>query len=176
MPAKNDFVRWSNRPPTPLCSPDQEGPNHVNVERRGRAHVQDTPKQEALGSPLTLVMPEQFRSSHQNGITRLAQGGSPVLIGKTIELVGMTKTGDEFPVELSLASWTTHDGVFSAGSSQHSQTQTGRGGCRSTQPSERLDSGQRRRWDLWVGCAWMRHVSSTPCCTHVGVECCRANR
>ncbi len=49
-------------------------------------------KQEALGSPLTLVMPERFRSSHQNGITRLAQGGSPVLIGKTIELVGMTKT------------------------------------------------------------------------------------
>lgn len=72
-------------------------------------------KQEALGSPLTLVMPERFRSSHQNGITRLAQGGSPVLIGKTIELVGMTKTGDEFPVELSLASWTTHDGVFFSG-------------------------------------------------------------
>ncbi|MBS0171791.1 MAG: PAS domain S-box protein [Nitrospira sp.] len=72
-------------------------------------------KQEALEAPLTMLMPERFRAGHRNGMTRLAQGGSATLIGKTIELVGMTKAGDEFPIELALASWSTHDGVFFSG-------------------------------------------------------------
>ena len=72
-------------------------------------------KPEALGAPLTLMMPERFRAGHQSGIARLTQGASSTLIGKTIELVGLTKAGEEFPIELSLASWRTHEGVFFSG-------------------------------------------------------------
>jgi PAS domain S-box-containing protein len=72
-------------------------------------------RQETLGAPLTLMMPERFHADHQSGITRLAQGGSPAHIGTTMEMVGMTKAGDEFPIELSLASWRTHEGVFFSG-------------------------------------------------------------
>ncbi len=68
-------------------------------------------KQEALGTCLTMLMPERFRDSHRTGMTTLAQR-SATLIDQTIELMGMTKAGDEFPIELSLASWRTHEGVF----------------------------------------------------------------
>ncbi|HRB15558.1 MAG TPA: PAS domain S-box protein [Nitrospira sp.] len=72
-------------------------------------------KEEALGRPLTIMMPERFRAAHAAGVTRLAQGGTATIIGHTIEMVGLTKTGDEFPIELSLASWRASEGMFFSG-------------------------------------------------------------
>ena len=72
-------------------------------------------KREALGQSLTMLMPERFREAHAAGVMRLAGGGTPTQIGKTIELVGLTKAGDEFPIELSLASWRAKEGVFFSG-------------------------------------------------------------
>lgn len=72
-------------------------------------------KQEAMGQSLTMLMPERFRAAHHTGITSLAQGSTAKLIGKTIELVGLTQAGDEFPIELSLASWRAKDGAFFSG-------------------------------------------------------------
>ena len=72
-------------------------------------------KEDALGRPLTIVMPERFRAAHEAGITRLAQGGTATTIGRTIEMVGLTNTGDEFPIELSLASWRASEGMFFSG-------------------------------------------------------------
>lgn len=72
-------------------------------------------KREALGQPLTMLMPERFRSAHSGGVTRLAQGGASKLIGTTIELAGLTSTGQEFPIELSLASWRAKEGLFFSG-------------------------------------------------------------
>ncbi|WHZ17553.1 MAG: Circadian input kinase A [Nitrospira sp.] len=72
-------------------------------------------KQEALGHSLTMLMPERFRSAHDAGIMRVTQGGTPKLIGSTIELVGLTKAGQEFPIELSLASWHAKEGIFFSG-------------------------------------------------------------
>lgn len=72
-------------------------------------------KQEALGRPLTIVMPERFRSAHDAGIMRLAQGGAAKVLGHTIELVGLTNAGEEFPIELSLAFWRAKEGMFFSG-------------------------------------------------------------
>ena len=72
-------------------------------------------KREALGQPLTILMPERFRSAHNAGMARLTQGGIPKLIGTTIELVGLMSTGHEFPIELSLAWWHAREGVFFSG-------------------------------------------------------------
>lgn len=72
-------------------------------------------KQEALGHPLTMLMPERFRSAHTAGISRLVQGTATTFIGKTTELVGLTKAGEEFPIELSLASWHAKEGIFFSG-------------------------------------------------------------
>ena len=70
---------------------------------------------EALGQPLTLLMPQEFRQRHVEGMVRLGAGGVPRVIGKPVELTGRHKEGGEFPVELSLARWQTDEGVFYTG-------------------------------------------------------------
>lgn len=70
---------------------------------------------EALGQPLTLLMPRELRQAHIDGMARLHAGGAPRVIGTPVELTGRHKEGGEFPVELSLARWQTDEGVFYTG-------------------------------------------------------------
>jgi PAS domain S-box-containing protein len=70
---------------------------------------------EALGKPLTLLMPERFHDSHRRGLDRSLSTGKSYTIGKTVEFVGRNKDGIEFPLELSLASWKTGEEVFFTG-------------------------------------------------------------
>jgi len=60
---------------------------------------------EVLGHPIDVIIPERYRSSHQEGIRRVSGGGASHVIGKTVELSALRKDGSEFPVELSLATW-----------------------------------------------------------------------
>ena len=70
---------------------------------------------ETSGQPLTVLMPERFRSLHSAGLARVAAGGMPHVIGKTVELAGLRKDGSEFPLELSLSQWQAADGQFFTG-------------------------------------------------------------
>lgn len=67
---------------------------------------------EAIGRPLALLMPERFRQAHAEGFERAVATGSSKLAGTTVELVGRRKSGEEFALELSLA--TARDGTFTA--------------------------------------------------------------
>ncbi|MHC4142669.1 MAG: PAS domain S-box protein, partial [Planctomycetota bacterium] len=69
---------------------------------------------EAVGQPLTLVVPERFHEVYFRGMEQ-PEGGLGKLIGRTTEQVGRRKDGTEFPLELSLASWQTSEGMFFAG-------------------------------------------------------------
>jgi len=60
---------------------------------------------EALGRPLTILMPDHFRNRHQYGFKRFMKTREPRIMGKTIELEGLRKNGETFPMELSLSSW-----------------------------------------------------------------------
>src|SRR5206468_1044250 len=64
---------------------------------------------------LTLIMPERFRDAHQQGFKRHLETGEAHVMGKTVELAGRRKDGTEFPLELSLASWGTSEGIFFTG-------------------------------------------------------------
>jgi PAS domain S-box-containing protein len=70
---------------------------------------------EAMGRGLTFIMPERFREAHNKGLERIISTGESGIIGKTVERVGRRKDGAEFPVELSLATWKTQEGVFFTG-------------------------------------------------------------
>lgn len=72
-------------------------------------------EKEVLGKPLTLVIPERYRTAHLQGLERVRSGGEPRVIGKTVELRGLRKDGEEFPIELSLASWEVKGDVFYSG-------------------------------------------------------------
>ncbi len=71
--------------------------------------------EEVMGRPLTLLMPERYHDGHRKGLERFLQTGEPRVIGKTVELHGVRKGGNEFPLELSLTSWKTGEEVFFSG-------------------------------------------------------------
>ena len=65
---------------------------------------------EVLGRPVTLLMPGRYRDGHSAGIRRMAAGTPMALGGTPLELHGVTKTGREFDLELSLAQVADGDG------------------------------------------------------------------
>ena len=71
--------------------------------------------EEALGQPLTILMPPRYRQKHEQGLARMGSASLDSLVRKTLELVGVTKQGREFPLELSLACWRSRDGLFFSG-------------------------------------------------------------
>ena len=72
-------------------------------------------EEEVLGKPLRLLMPDKYRPLHQKGLERHAMTGEIYVIGQTVELVGLRKNGQVFPIELSLNSWETAEGKFYSG-------------------------------------------------------------
>ena len=67
---------------------------------------------EVTGRPLTVLIPERFQEAHQRAFQRFLVTREPQVIGRIVELVGKRKCGTEFPLELSLSSWTTDEGMF----------------------------------------------------------------
>jgi len=70
---------------------------------------------EAIGQPLTLLMPKRYRHAHAQGLARMESTGKGRMMGSIMELHGLRKDGAEFPIELSLATWNTASGNFYSG-------------------------------------------------------------
>ncbi len=60
---------------------------------------------EILNRPLTVIMPERYRDAHMKGFQRAVKSDDYHIIGKTVQLHGLKKSGEEFPLELSLSTW-----------------------------------------------------------------------
>jgi len=61
-------------------------------------------KEEALGRELhALVVPERFYEDFKKGFSGFRKTGKGAAVGKTVELVGLRKDREEFPIELSLS-------------------------------------------------------------------------
>jgi two-component system NtrC family sensor kinase len=58
---------------------------------------------EAIGQPLTLLIPETFREAHKAGFARYVSTREARVVGRTIELRGRRKSGEEFPLEIALS-------------------------------------------------------------------------
>jgi len=50
-----------------------------------------------------IIVPARIRPAHEAALPRFRETGQGPVVGKTIELVALRKSGEEFPVELSLA-------------------------------------------------------------------------
>jgi len=71
--------------------------------------------EDALGQPITIIMPDRFRQAHKKGITRFFETGRSRIVGKNYEACALKKDGSEFPVELSLSSWGQDGNVYFTG-------------------------------------------------------------
>ena len=78
---------------------------HIVFWNAGAQKLFGHKEEEALGQPLTLLIPPRYRDAHMKGFQRLCETGESKLIGGTIELNGLRRNGHEFPLELSLATW-----------------------------------------------------------------------
>ncbi|HKJ80552.1 MAG TPA: PAS domain S-box protein [Ignavibacteriaceae bacterium] len=72
-------------------------------------------KTEITGKNLNMIMPRVYIEQHNNGMKRIEQNGEHHVIGKTVELYGLHKSGKEFPLELSLAEWESSKEKFYTG-------------------------------------------------------------
>ena len=70
---------------------------------------------EIIGKSLELIIPTEYRNKHHTGIEQRGAESEHPLVGKTMELRGLHKSGNVFPVELSLSDWKTSDKTFYAG-------------------------------------------------------------
>lgn len=61
--------------------------------------------EEALGQTLDLIIPRVHRKGHHAGVARLRARAPVKLVGQTVEVPALCKSGQEMPVELSLAMW-----------------------------------------------------------------------
>jgi PAS domain S-box-containing protein len=72
-------------------------------------------EEEIMGRSVIMLIPESLRDKHRAGMRRYLDTGERKIIGKTVELQGLTKGGIEFPLELSLSTWKTREGTFFTG-------------------------------------------------------------
>lgn len=79
-------------------------------------HLFGYPADEAVGSSLTILMPEKYHQLHLEGLRRYLSTREPKVIGRKVELEGRRKDGSEFPVELSLGEWESQGRPFFVGS------------------------------------------------------------
>jgi PAS domain S-box-containing protein len=71
--------------------------------------------EETKGQSLQLIIPEMYKKDHQRALNRVSSGGAQKIIGTVIEMSGLKKGGDEFPLELSIATWESeHERFFTA--------------------------------------------------------------
>jgi PAS domain S-box-containing protein len=73
-------------------------------------------REEAIGKPLgELIVPEQHRSRHRDGLVRFLLGGESTILGKRIAIEALRRDGSELKVELSVTALQRHAGtVFNA--------------------------------------------------------------
>jgi PAS domain S-box-containing protein len=71
--------------------------------------------EEAIGKPLTILMPARYRHAHEQGLARIEATGTGRIMGAVVELHGLKKDGTEFPIELTLATWSSAAGNFYSG-------------------------------------------------------------
>jgi PAS domain S-box-containing protein len=70
---------------------------------------------EAVGRPLTMLMPARFRDRHAAGLTRVCTSGHSDLAGRVIPLSGLHRDGTEFPIDLTVNAWHSDDGITYTG-------------------------------------------------------------
>lgn len=67
---------------------------------------------ELLETPLTNLINFNNVNSNDEDFRKTVETGNSELLGKTVELTGIKKSGAEFPIELSLAKWELNDNIY----------------------------------------------------------------
>jgi len=61
--------------------------------------------EQAIGQPLSLIIPPRLRAAHDAGLARAVQAGRARLAGHSVDILALHAEGSEIPVDLSLSMW-----------------------------------------------------------------------
>jgi PAS domain S-box-containing protein len=96
-----------------IISADSSG-NIVSWNARAEA-IFGYPVEEILSTPLTRLIPARYHTAHVQHFTQWSVTGSSRLVGTAVEFTGLRKDGSEFPLEISLSTWSTAHGNYVTG-------------------------------------------------------------
>ena len=96
-----------------IISADSAG--HILTWNNGARAIFGHTADEIVGQPLTRLMPGHYHELHRRGMERMGATGESALMGTVLELSGLRKNGREFPLELTLSTWTSAEGRFYGG-------------------------------------------------------------
>ena len=82
-----------------------DGRGRITFANRAATKVFGWSPDELLGQPFTIFLPERFRDGWQQRLEYFLNTGEATLLGRTIEVLGARKSGEEFPMEASLGWW-----------------------------------------------------------------------
>lgn len=86
----------------------------VREWNRGAEAIFGYARDEAVGQELaTLIIPERYRARHRAALHAIREGAAPRLIGRPLDLFGITKKGEEIPVRIIIRG-VSADGSFTA--------------------------------------------------------------
>ncbi len=94
-----------------IVSIDEEG--IVKIWNLSAERIFGYSRNEIVGKSITIIIPEEFKEKHKDGLKRFLQTGQPRIIGKSIEITGETKEGKKIPIELSLSFQKTENKKYS---------------------------------------------------------------
>src|SRR5690242_477442 len=78
----------------------------------GAERIFEWTRAQALGKRLSeLIIPERYRAAHEAGLQRYKASGKGALVGRTIQLEVVDRSGREFPVEITI-SMESEGGVY----------------------------------------------------------------
>jgi PAS domain S-box-containing protein len=82
-----------------------DGRGRITFVNRAATKIFGWSPDELLGQPFTIFLPERFRNGWQQRLEHFLSTGEATLLGRTIEVLGARKSGEEFPMEASLGWW-----------------------------------------------------------------------
>ena len=82
---------------------------------KGAEHIFGYAAEEAIGQPITLIIPKQLHERHNMGMDRMNQGEPPRVIGEVLEMMAIKNDGEDFPIELTLGSWDNNGKKYYSG-------------------------------------------------------------
>jgi len=82
---------------------------------KGAEHIFGYVAEEAIGQPITLIIPKQLHERHNMGMDRMNRGEPPRVIGEVLELMAIKNGGEDFPIELTLGSWDNNGKKYYSG-------------------------------------------------------------
>jgi PAS domain S-box-containing protein len=86
-----------------------DGRGRITFANRATTTIFGWEPHELLGQPFTILLPERFRAGWTGRLEHFLTTGEGELLGRTIEVLGVRRSGEEFPMEASIGTWARAD-------------------------------------------------------------------